>query len=44
MRPTHVISLGLSVASLVLPSQAIELDISDDGEFDIHTSSFPQVY
>lgn len=44
MRPTHLISLGLSVASLVLPSQAIELDISDDGEMDINSNSFSQVY
>jgi hypothetical protein len=36
MRPTHLISLGLSVASLVLPSQAIELDLSDEGKR-IHT-------
>jgi len=31
MRTTHLISLGLSVASLVLPSQAIELDVNDEG-------------
>lgn len=38
MRPTQLLSLGLSVASLVLPSQAIELDVNDEGNRN-HTSN-----
>ncbi|KAH0368310.1 hypothetical protein KCU89_g18661, partial [Aureobasidium melanogenum] len=30
MRTTSLISLGLSIASLALPSQAIELDLSNE--------------
>lgn len=44
MRTTHLISLGLSVASLVLPSQAIELDLSDEGERISTPAAVLQVY
>lgn len=36
MRTTSLISLGLSIASLALPSQAIELDLDDEGVLAIH--------